>query len=81
VTDFAVQWSGLETRVKQIGFVAAVFIDALFNDSAPTVMNSYVNRCDCLHICQTMGLRIRTAILRKKRSFSISQKVQTRSGY
>jgi hypothetical protein len=49
VTDFAVRWSGLETG-KQIGFVAAVLMDALFNDSAPTVMNSCVNRCVCQNI-------------------------------
>jgi len=35
---------------KKIGFVAGVLKEALFNDSEPTVMNSYVNRCVCRHI-------------------------------
>jgi hypothetical protein len=42
------EWIG--NMGKKIGFVAGVLKEALFNDSAPTVMNSYVNRCVCQHI-------------------------------
>jgi len=42
------EWIG--NMSKKIGFVAGVLKEALFNDSEPTVMNSYVNRCVCRHI-------------------------------
>jgi hypothetical protein len=35
---------------EKIGFVAGVLKEELFNDSAPTVMNSYANRCVYQHI-------------------------------
>jgi hypothetical protein len=42
------EWIG--NMNKHIGFVAVVLMDALFNDSAPTVMNSCVNHCVCQNI-------------------------------
>lgn len=65
----AMEWIG--NTSKQIGFVAAVLMDALFNDSAPAAMNIYVNRRVCLltYSCKAMGWRIRRAILRKTRRF------------
>jgi hypothetical protein len=44
----AIEWIGNVS--KKIGFVAGVLKEALFNDSAPTVMNSYVNRCVYQHM-------------------------------
>jgi len=35
---------------KKVGLVVGVLKEVLFNDSAPNVMNSYVNRCVCQHI-------------------------------
>ena len=45
----AMEWIG--NMSKEIGFVAGVLKEELFNDSAPTVMNSYVNRCLPTYIC------------------------------
>jgi hypothetical protein len=68
----AMEWIG--NMSKKIGFVAGMLKEALFNDSAPTVMISCVNRCVCQHI----SVKLWAGGSVRKEVFSIFQKVQTR---